>query len=64
MNDVVDALFRAAEDAQRRLRLIAALHERQSEWAGMQGDFCAECGDRWPCNTRKLADGTYVDPAE
>jgi hypothetical protein len=28
----------------------------------MVGDLCTECGTKWPCDTRRLADGTYVDP--
>lgn len=27
----------------------------------VDGVFDTECGNRWPCDTSKLADGTYRD---
>lgn len=47
-----------------RLSRIADWHARESGPAGTVGDFCTECGRRWPCDTRRMADGTYVDEDE
>lgn len=44
-----------------RLDRIAGWHQRETGPCGTVGDFCAECGHRWPCDTRRMADGTYVD---
>jgi hypothetical protein len=44
-----------------RLARISAWHERETGPAGTVGDFCVECGHRWPCDTRRMADGVYVD---
>lgn len=44
-----------------RLDRIAGWHERETGPAGTVGDFCVCCGDRWPCDTRQMADGTYQD---
>jgi hypothetical protein len=44
-----------------RLGRIAGWHERETGPCGTVGDFCTECGHRWPCDTRRMADGTYVD---
>ncbi len=48
-------------EAQERLGRISDWHSRETGAAGMVGDYCVECGLHWPCDTRKLADGTYVD---
>jgi hypothetical protein len=48
----------AAED---RLARIDSWHSREKTDGGMVGDFCTECGNRWPCDTSRMADGTYVD---
>ena len=45
-----------------RLARIAGWHERETGPAGTVGDFCTECGHRWPCDTRRMADGIYTDP--
>jgi hypothetical protein len=45
----------------KRLDRIASWHARETGPAGMVGDFCICCGDRWPCGTRRMADGTYAD---
>lgn len=39
-----------------------AWHDRETAEGGMVGNFCTECGNRWPCDTRLTADGTYVEP--
>jgi hypothetical protein len=44
-----------------RLSRISGWHERETGPCGTVGDFCTECGHRWPCDTRRMADGTYVD---
>lgn len=47
-----------------RLARISGWHERETGPAGMVGDYCTECGHKWPCDTRRMADGTYADPEE
>ncbi len=54
-------LLSSAFDAGDRLQRIAAWHSRETGAGGMVGDYCTECGNRWPCDTRRLADGTYQD---
>jgi hypothetical protein len=27
----------------------------------MVGDYCVECGNHWPCDTRRMAEGSYED---
>lgn len=46
-----------------RLDRISRWHARETGPAGTVGDYCTECGDGvwWPCDTRRLVDGTYVD---
>lgn len=44
-----------------RLDRITSWHARESGPGGMVGDYCRECGNRWPCDTRRMAEGTYVD---
>jgi hypothetical protein len=51
-------------DLRERLARIETWHARESEPGGMVGDFCTECGERWPCDTRRMAEGTYKDDAE
>lgn len=48
-------------DATSRLDRIADWHSRETGSAGMVGDFCNECGARWPCETRRMSDGTHED---
>jgi hypothetical protein len=43
---------------------IAGWHSREAHPGGMVGDFCNECGTRWPCDTNRIANGTYDDDAE
>jgi len=54
------AIRRILDQAQ-RLERIAAWHSRESGPGGMVGDFCTECGNLWPCDTRRMAQGTYTD---
>jgi hypothetical protein len=42
-----------------RLARISGWHARETGPAGTVGDFCTECGHRWPCDSRRMADGTY-----
>ena len=44
-----------------RLARISAWHARETGPGGTVGDYCTECGHRWPCDTRRMADGTYAD---
>ena len=44
-----------------RLARISGWHARETGPAGTVGDFCTECGHRWPCDTRRMADGVYAD---
>lgn len=44
-----------------RLDRIAGWHARETGPAGTVGDYCTECGRFWPCATRRMADGAYVD---
>jgi hypothetical protein len=55
-------LLSAALDAGDRLQRISIWHSRETGPAGTVGDYCTECGQRWPCDTRQMADGTYVHP--
>lgn len=36
-------------------------HSRETGPAGTVGVYCTECDARWPCSTRRLVDGTYVE---
>ncbi len=47
-----------------QLDRIAAWHSRETAEGGMVGDFCIECGERWPCDTRRMADGSHEDLQE
>jgi hypothetical protein len=47
--------------ARERLDRIANWHSRETAGGGMVGGFCNECGEPWPCDTRRMADGSYVD---
>jgi len=49
---------------QERLGRIADWHSRETGPAGTVGDNCNECGHSWPCDTQKMAEGTYVDDEE
>ena len=44
-----------------RLARISGWHARETGPAGTVGDYCTECGHRWPCDTRRMADGAYED---
>lgn len=47
-----------------RLARISGWHARETGPAGTVGDYCTECGCRWPCDTRQMADGTYSEDEE
>lgn len=57
VRDLLSAAFEAGD----RLQRIATWHTRETADGGMVGDDCAECGMRWPCETRRMADGTHED---
>ena len=44
-----------------RLARISGWHARETGPAGTVGDYCTECGHKWPCDTRRMADGVYAD---
>lgn len=44
-----------------RLDRISTWHAREASDGGLVGDYCTECGEHWPCDTRRMADGTYQD---
>ena len=44
-----------------RLSRISAWHSRTTGPMGTFDDPCNECGERHPCDTRRMADGTYED---
>lgn len=44
-----------------RLGRIADWHSQEKGPAGTVGSYCVECGNLWPCDTRRMADGTYED---
>lgn len=44
-----------------RLARIESWHSRETAPAGMVGDWCNECDRRWPCDTWRMANGTYQD---
>jgi hypothetical protein len=48
-------------DLEDRVGRIAALHERITRPGGLFDDRCGECDQRWPCDTRRMAEGTYED---
>lgn len=48
-------------EREERLARIADWHVRETGEGGTVGDYCVECGTRWPCDTRKMADGTWSD---
>lgn len=54
-------LVARCNDAMERLDRIRGWHSRETGPAGTVGDYCNECGTRWPCDTRRMADGTYDD---
>lgn len=44
-----------------QLARIASWHSRESGPAGTVGDFCNECGQKSPCETNRMASGTYAE---
>jgi hypothetical protein len=47
-----------------RLSRIAGWHTRETADGGMVGDFCNECGNVWPCETQRMAEGVHEDEVE
>ena len=54
-------LLSLASEAGDRLQRIASWHSRETAEGGMVGDFCIECDQKWPCETRRMADGSHED---
>lgn len=54
-------LLSAAFDAGDRLQRISTWHSREAGPGGLVGTYCIECGNTWPCDTRRIADGTYKE---
>ena len=50
-----------AEPVRERLDRIATWHSRETGPGGMVGDFCVTCDGRWPCDTRRMAEGAYAN---
>jgi hypothetical protein len=50
-------------DLEDRLFRISAWHKRTVLPGGLFDHVCCECGEPWPCDTHKMANGSYVDPA-
>lgn len=50
-------------DLRDRIERIADWHGRITGPGGTFDDYCRECGDPYPCDTRRMADGTYEKPA-
>lgn len=46
-----------------RLSRISDWHSRETGSSGMVGDFCTKCGEIWPCDTRRMTDGS-IDLSE
>jgi len=44
-----------------RLHRIEGWHSRETGEHGTFGDNCDECGHVWPCDTARMADGTYTE---
>lgn len=44
-----------------RLDRIITWHSQETGEAGTVSGYCKECGQPWPCETRQMAEGTYVD---
>lgn len=54
-------LARQLGTARATLARIAFWHTRETGPHGMVGDYCTECGATWPCETRRMADGSHED---
>jgi hypothetical protein len=54
----------AHQGLQERLDRIAPGHARETADGGMVGDYCVECSEIWPCDTRTMAAGSHEDLAE
>ncbi len=44
-----------------RLDRLGGWHERETGPAGTVGTLCIECGRPWPCDSRRMAEGTYTE---
>lgn len=50
-------------EARGQLDRISGRHRRLTGPSRTADGSCGECGQLWPCDTRRMADGTYKDPA-
>jgi hypothetical protein len=57
LRSIVTVAFHHGDQLQR----ISTWHSRETGPHGTVGDCCNECGHTWPCDTRRMADGTYKD---
>jgi hypothetical protein len=57
LRELLSSAFVAGDQLQR----IASWHSRETAEGGMVGDYCVECGQLWPCETRRMADGSHED---
>lgn len=48
-------------DLSDRLSRLAGWHALEEGPGGLVGLYCTECEQRWPCPTRRLAEGTYEE---
>lgn len=60
----VSVLTQEFANLSERLDRIEGWHSRETGPAGTVGDYCNECGHRWPCDTQRMAEGTYTDDAD
>jgi hypothetical protein len=66
-SDLDARTFRALLLVQRlkeRLDRLTSWHSRETVDGGMVGDYCVECGHVWPCDSRKMAEGTWTEADE
>lgn len=55
------AVRRVIEQSE-QLERISAWHVCETGEGGLVGKYCVECGHLWPCDSRRMSDGTYEDP--
>ena len=56
-------LLTAAYQAGDQLQRISSWHSLEAGEGGLVGKYCVECGHLWPCDSRRMADGTHEDLA-
>lgn len=66
-SDIDARVYLLLLDVQRlaeRLDRIASWHSRETAPGGLVGHYCVECVSHWPCETRRMADGSHEDLTE